>query len=87
VEVGAVRDIFAEPAHPYTKGLLAAIPHVASMADRLTVIPGQVPRPGERPHGCTFAPRCSYVIDKCREAPIPLFARRNIKARCIMEKL
>jgi peptide/nickel transport system ATP-binding protein len=91
VERGPVREVFARPAHPYTKGLLEAIPDIDKRGERLKAIPGLVPRPGERPVGCAFAARCGYVMPKCSERPIPLFNRGragvDLKARCLVESL
>jgi peptide/nickel transport system ATP-binding protein len=91
VESGPVREIFARPAHPYTKGLLEAIPDIARRGERLKAIPGLVPRPGERPAGCAFAPRCGLVMPKCLETPVPLFARGRpdaaVRARCFLESI
>lgn len=73
VEYGNVRSIFHNPKHPYTVGLLNAIPRMNRAAERLAVIPGQVPDASEYPAGCHFAPRCSYVTEKCRnEKPDPV---------------
>ncbi len=72
VEYGNVRSIFHNPKHPYTVGLLNAIPRMNRAAERLAVIPGQVPDASEYPAGCHFAPRCSYATEKCRnEKPDP----------------
>ena len=68
VEKGDVRSIFANPSHPYTKGLLASIPKLGECAEELESIPGNVPNPKYMPQGCKFAPRCSCAFDKCREA-------------------
>ncbi len=92
VEQGSVRDVFRRPAHPYTAGLLAAIPHGKPRGATLPAIPGSVPRPGERPAGCAFAPRCCYAFDDCRQAPIPRVARGDashgsVLARCLKESL
>jgi peptide/nickel transport system ATP-binding protein len=65
VEIGPVRDVVREPKHPYTKGLMGAIPTVAARADRLTQIPGSMPRLGAIPSGCPFHPRCAYVFERC----------------------
>ena len=67
VEKGDVRSIFANPSHPYTKGLLASIPKLGACAEELESIPGNVPNPKYMPQGCKFAPRCSCAFDKCRE--------------------
>jgi peptide/nickel transport system ATP-binding protein len=65
VEVGSKSSIFARPRHPYTHRLLSAVPDLD--ATRMPEgIPGVAPRPGHRPEGCAFAPRCSWAIDKCR---------------------
>ena len=65
VEIGPVRDVVREPKHPYTKGLMGAIPTVAARADRLTQIPGSMPRLGAIPSGCPFHPRCPDVFERC----------------------
>jgi peptide/nickel transport system ATP-binding protein len=76
VEEADVETLFADPRHPYTRGLMASIPAVPSFqgkADaRLTEIPGTVPSLISLPEGCAFAPRCSLAIARCREAYPPL---------------
>jgi peptide/nickel transport system ATP-binding protein len=76
VEEANVEVLFADPRHPYTRGLMASIPAVPSFqgkADaRLTEIPGAVPSLISLPEGCAFAPRCSLAIARCREAYPPL---------------
>ena len=76
VEEADVEVLFADPRHPYTRGLMASIPAVPSFqgnADaRLTEIPGAVPSLISLPEGCAFAPRCSLAIARCREAYPPL---------------
>lgn len=67
VEKGDVRSIFAAPAHPYTRGLLASIPKLGVSVDELESIPGNVPNPRFMPEGCKFAPRCSQAFDRCRK--------------------
>jgi oligopeptide/dipeptide ABC transporter ATP-binding protein len=70
VERAPVRDLFAQPRHPYTKGLLGSIPVPKKGGERkrLPTIEGVVPDMRELPPGCRFADRCSMVIDACREA-------------------
>ncbi|MDX9758795.1 MAG: ABC transporter ATP-binding protein [Bacteroidota bacterium] len=65
VECGSVRDIFHQPRHPYTVGLLASMPASHRPKDRLTIIPGQVPRPTHYPAGCNFQSRCNYATETC----------------------
>ena len=78
VEQATVHEIFAAPAHPYTRALLRAMPRLADgpssgqEGGRLDVIPGRPPRPGEVPLGCPFHPRCDAVLDVCRTTPPPL---------------
>ncbi len=71
VEKGPVRDVIRTPAHPYTKGLLAALPRLDDLDIPLTPIPGDIPSPLERPSGCVFNTRCTVAIEgKCtREVP------------------
>ncbi|WP_447764196.1 dipeptide ABC transporter ATP-binding protein [Pseudomonas reinekei] len=64
VEVAEREVLFHRPSHPYTRGLLAAIPDVAQRRD-LLAIPGHAPAPGQRPQGCAFAPRCSRRVAAC----------------------
>ncbi len=74
VEEATAEELFARPLHPYTHGLLGAMPHLDSMdgrwpeARRLQEIPGMVPALVNLPKGCTFAPRCSFATDECRAA-------------------
>jgi peptide/nickel transport system ATP-binding protein len=75
VEQGPVRSVIREPAHPYTKGLLAALPRLDDLDEPLTPIPGDIPSPLERPPGCVFNTRCPAVIgDKCR-TEVPRFVQ------------
>jgi peptide/nickel transport system permease protein len=83
VEYASILDLFSLPLHPYTKGLLAANPHLASDGP-FPSIPGNVPSPDEWPDGCRFQSRCAYVKDDCRTGHIPL-ERLEIRrlSRCI----
>jgi oligopeptide/dipeptide ABC transporter ATP-binding protein len=85
VESGPVREIFARPAHPYTRGLLGSIPTLNSNRDEpLAAIEGAVPSPGALPAGCSFAPRCPLCIPQC-EAAMPALVEiaPGHHARCI----
>ena len=65
VEQAPAADLFARPAHPYTRGLLAALPGMTGPRRRLVAIPGQVPEPWNLPAGCAFAPRCPEAGPDC----------------------
>lgn len=67
LEIADVKTIFGNPAHPYTIGLLKAIPKLDEKVDRLYNIRGMVPRFNELPNGCTFGPRCDFCDKKCEE--------------------
>ena len=70
VEQAPASELFRGPRHPYTAGLLRALPRLAVRRRRLREIPGRVPRLGEMPVGCRFADRCPHVAPRCRaEAP------------------
>ena len=87
IETNRVPDIFAQPHHPYTEALLAAIPEHNRGAKRLSALPGMVPGRDDRPSGCLFAPRCKYVVDDCRKGRPALDAvepdNALARARCI----
>ncbi|MEP4196463.1 MAG: ABC transporter ATP-binding protein [Aliishimia sp.] len=74
VEDAPIERIFNEPAHPYTKGLLAAVPHPFHPVEELSGIPGTLPNLYNPPVGCRFAARCAHVSDACRTGPVPLRA-------------
>jgi peptide/nickel transport system ATP-binding protein len=65
-EIGPVREVIKQPLHPYTQGLMGAIPSIEGDASRLVQIPGAMPRLSSIPKGCAFNPRCSKVFDRCR---------------------
>ena len=69
VENGSVEDIFYHPQHPYTKGLLAAVPKLHEKTDKLFTILGTPPDLTDPPKGCPFAARCSYTLKVCRQYP------------------
>jgi oligopeptide transport system ATP-binding protein len=73
VERATAREIYANPRHPYTLGLLRSVPRLDEpRRAKLQPIPGQPPDLSRLPGGCSFAPRCSYVIDRCRAEEPPL---------------
>ncbi|MEO8289112.1 MAG: ABC transporter ATP-binding protein [Chloroflexota bacterium] len=83
VEEAPVNDLFEAPKHPYTQGLLASIPVLGEVKDKLAVIPGSVPSLRNLPPGCRFAGRCPYVMDICRvEEPALLRLSEKRTARC-----
>ena len=82
-EIGPIGDVLRQPHHPYTQGLMGAIPAVAgATATRLTQIPGSMPRLNAIPAGCAFNPRCPRAFDRCRrQRPEPITAGRT-EAAC-----
>jgi oligopeptide/dipeptide ABC transporter ATP-binding protein len=82
VEHAPAGPLFGQPVHPYSEGLLAAIPSLDQDLHRLATIPGTIPEPGRWPKGCRFAPRCSYALPSCHEARppmIPLGGGRQVR--------
>jgi oligopeptide/dipeptide ABC transporter ATP-binding protein len=67
VELAPTRELLRRPLHPYTKALMASVPKLSGGAARLTAIPGNVPRIGDFPPGCRFAPRCPIAKEECSE--------------------
>ena len=76
VELGPTESVFGDPVHPYTRGLLAAIPS-PDRSELLRGIEGQPPRPGRRPTGCFFAPRCELAAAGCAPSRQPLDRSRR----------
>jgi peptide/nickel transport system ATP-binding protein len=72
MESAPVDELFAQPLHPYTAGLLASLPGAADSGNRLSTIDGVAPSLAERPSACVFAPRCPVAIDKCSSEKPPL---------------
>jgi peptide/nickel transport system ATP-binding protein len=75
VEQGTVRDVIRRPAHPYTRGLLAALPTLDDIDAPLTPIPGDIPSPLERPPGCVYSTRCQEVLGARCSSEIPVFSQ------------
>lgn len=89
VEESGVDELFADPKHPYTRGLLRSVPKLTEVgtakAERLQTIEGTVPSPTNLPFGCHFAPRCEHRMDICVEGEIPLLPRPDgSKVRCVL---
>jgi oligopeptide/dipeptide ABC transporter ATP-binding protein len=90
VEEASVETLFSAPAHPYTRGLLAAAPALGRPAARgeLATIPGQVPEMARLPTGCAFHPRCSEVMEVCaQENPDVYPLSSEHRARCFLHGL
>ncbi len=91
VEESSVADVFADPKHPYTKGLLNSVPKLSAAVSgekaRLKTIEGVVPSPTALPPGCHFEPRCSYRFEECSRREIPLFdVDGKSLVRCLLFK-
>ncbi len=80
MERAATTDIFATPSHPYTRGLMRAVPNIHSDATGLTAIPGQPPNQMRRQAGCPFAPRCVDAIETCAQSIPQLSEGKNRRA-------
>lgn len=87
VEEASVEELFANPRHPYTKGLIASVPKLGSGVTSLPSIPGSVPDLSLMPPGCKFAPRCAQSCEKCHQEEPMLFSLGDgRKSRCWLEK-
>lgn len=81
VEVSPVLDLFEEPLHPYTRGLLASVPTIAA-SKTLYAIPGMVPNPLQFPTGCRFHPRCLRAMPRCSQQEPPTITRLDRTVAC-----
>jgi peptide/nickel transport system ATP-binding protein len=87
VEEGPVEEIFNNPRHPYTQGLMQSIPRLGERKDRLAVIPGMVPSAINWPIGCRFHARCPYGFDVCvKDHPELFVVNEKHTSRCWLEK-
>jgi peptide/nickel transport system ATP-binding protein len=81
-EIGPVHEVINQPAHPYTMGLMAAIPDITEDRERLYQIDGAMPRLDAIPPGCAYNPRCPRVFDRCRIERPELLAAGATRAAC-----
>ena len=89
IEESGVDEIFRNPKHPYTQGLLRSVPKLTARdiakESRLLTIEGMVPNPTDLPPGCHFAPRCPFRMERCTKAEIPLYQLDNeVRVRCVL---
>ena len=85
VESADVKELFTDPKHPYTVGLLASMPQIDDDKERLEAIPGMVPPAHNFPQGCRFAPRCKHAMEKCtNDVPELYEAGPGHKVRCVL---
>jgi oligopeptide/dipeptide ABC transporter ATP-binding protein len=82
VEEASVRDLFKEPKHPYTRGLLASVPRGEKGDVELYTIPGQLPNPLYHPLGCSFSPRCPHSVERCHKIPPMEWVSGDHRVRC-----
>ena len=85
VEQGTVREVIKNPSHPYTRGLLNALPKLDDLDTPLEPIPGDIPSPLERPEGCVFHTRCSMAEPRCKQS-VPAYSSfgNEHKAACFV---
>ncbi|PKQ13902.1 MAG: dipeptide/oligopeptide/nickel ABC transporter ATP-binding protein [Alphaproteobacteria bacterium HGW-Alphaproteobacteria-1] len=83
VETGTAREVLKSPAHPYTRGLIKAIPRADRLDARLEAVPGDIPSPSARPSGCPFHPRCAEAIaglcDRATPPEVTLGVGRRVR--------
>jgi len=82
VEIGPARSIVDRPSHPYTIGMMASIPRTAGQRGRLQQIDGTMPRLNAIPPGCSFNPRCTKAIDRCRRERPELMPVKETETAC-----
>jgi len=84
MEYSDVKSLFKNPMHPYTQGLLKALPRIDDVKDKLYVIEGVVPSLYDMPEGCRFWPRCPYAEERCKHEMPGLYTCGNSKVRCFL---
>ncbi|MGH1416070.1 MAG: ABC transporter ATP-binding protein [Pelagimonas sp.] len=82
IEAGKTREIINDPQHPYTQGLINALPQQTLPGQRLKQIPGNMPGLTAIPDGCPFAPRCPYAVDNCRRVRPEIVSYANVEVAC-----
>jgi peptide/nickel transport system ATP-binding protein len=82
IEAGRTREIINDPQHPYTQGLINALPQQTLPGHRLKQIPGNMPGLGALPPGCPFSPRCEYSVDRCRTTLPEIVQYAGIEVAC-----
>ncbi len=85
VEEASTAELFRNPAHPYTEGLLRAVPSIDAPSERLVVIPGRVPSATRWPAACRFHPRCPYAWERCEAEEPALLDAGGARARCWLQ--
>lgn len=86
VEVAEINELFDNPLHPYTKGLIESLPSNNDRKSKLYSIQGQVPRPEEIGEGCAFANRCPYAFEKCHDETPLTFSKGNHLSKCWLQE-
>ena len=81
-EIGPVHEVINHPSHPYTEGLMAAIPDISQDRERLNQIDGAMPRLNAIPKGCAFNPRCPKVFERCRQERPNLMDAKATRVAC-----
>ena len=84
IEEAPVLELFKNPLHPYTQGLLASIPRLDQEADRLYTIKGNVPNLHDMPKGCRFCTRCPYAAQRCRTEQPPAYSVDGHEVKCFL---
>jgi peptide/nickel transport system ATP-binding protein len=86
VETSATQPLWAQPAHPYSEALIAAVPHADGAGELPESLPGEVPDPTRPPQGCRFHPRCPYAFERCAsEDPVLVALRGDRAAACFLQ--
>ena len=86
IELGQVREVIRNPQHPYTQGLLHAIPKLEALDEPLTPVPGDIPSPLERPSGCVFHTRCPDIFDGCDQRKPELKTHAGREVACFLHE-